>query len=63
LLIGAGPQGLTTSPIATLAQARRPETHVYGLGSDVLFDCVLAPEPIPNRVPLPARHTAANLCG
>ncbi|MGR3545747.1 MAG: RibD family protein [Roseovarius sp.] len=41
LLIGAGPQGLTTRPVARLAQARRPETQVYGLGSDVLFDCVM----------------------
>ncbi len=43
LLIGSGPQGLsTTSPILSLAQALRPETHVYNLGSDILFDCVLA---------------------
>lgn len=41
LLIGAGPQGLTTQPIAKLAQARRPETQVYGLGSDVVFDCLM----------------------
>jgi riboflavin-specific deaminase-like protein len=41
LLIGAGPQGLTTSPIATLAQARRPKTSTYALGSDVVFDCML----------------------
>lgn len=39
LLIGAGPQGLTTTPVANLAQARRPKTRVYSLGSDVLFDC------------------------
>jgi len=39
LLIGAGPQGLTTAPVTTLAQARRPETQTYALGSDVLFDC------------------------
>lgn len=41
LLIGAGPQGLTTRPVARLAQARRPETQVYGLGSDVVFDCLV----------------------
>ena len=41
LLIGAGPQGLTTAPVMTLAEARRPETDVYGLGTDVLFDCKL----------------------
>jgi riboflavin-specific deaminase-like protein len=43
LLIGAGPQGLTTKPIATLAQARRPSTQAYALGSDVVFDCSLSP--------------------
>jgi riboflavin biosynthesis pyrimidine reductase len=43
LLIGAGPQGLTTTPIATLAQARRPVTSSYLLGSDVVFDCALVP--------------------
>lgn len=42
LLIGSGPQGLTTSPIGSLAEAIRPETHAYNLGSDVLFDCILA---------------------
>jgi len=41
LLIGSGPQGLTTQPISRLAQARRPETQVYGLGSDVVFDCLV----------------------
>ncbi|WP_297774690.1 RibD family protein [uncultured Roseovarius sp.] len=41
LLIGAGPQGLTTRPVAKLAEARRPETQVYGLGSDVVFDCLV----------------------
>jgi len=40
LIIGAGPQGLTTRvPVQTLAAAMRPETRVYGLGSDVVFDC------------------------
>ena len=42
LLIGSGPQGLTTSPVSSLAHAMRPETMTYHLGSDVLFDCVLA---------------------
>jgi riboflavin-specific deaminase-like protein len=41
LLIGAGPNGLVTAPSARLADARRPVTRVFGLGSDVLFDCVL----------------------
>ncbi|MHA3915056.1 RibD family protein [Halovulum sp. GXIMD14793] len=42
LLIGSGPQSLTTSPVGTLAAARRPQTHVYNLGSDILFDCILS---------------------
>ncbi len=45
LLIGAGPQSLTLNPVATLSQARRPSTKAYSLGSDVLFDCQLAPPP------------------
>jgi riboflavin-specific deaminase-like protein len=45
LLIGAGPQGLTMRPVATLAQARRPKTTPYGLGSDVVFDCALSSAP------------------
>jgi riboflavin-specific deaminase-like protein len=43
LIIGAGPSGLRTAPVARLADALRPETHVYGLDSDVIFDCALAP--------------------
>ena len=42
LIIGAGPSGLrTTAPVARLADALRPETRVYGLDSDVVFDCAL----------------------
>ncbi|QFT62678.1 riboflavin-specific deaminase C-terminal domain-containing protein [Roseivivax halotolerans] len=42
LLIGAGQQSLTMSnPTQTLADALRPETRVYSLGSDVVFDCAL----------------------
>lgn len=41
LIIGAGPSGLRTTPIPRLADALRPETHVYGLGTDVIFDCAL----------------------
>lgn len=43
LIIGAGPTGLRTAPVARLADALRPETRVYGLDSDVIFDCALAP--------------------
>jgi len=42
LIIGAGPTGLRTAPVARLADALRPETRVYGLDSDVVFDCALA---------------------
>jgi riboflavin-specific deaminase-like protein len=57
LLIGAGPQGLTTQPVDTLAQARRPQMQVYGLGSDVVFDCDFTPAV--TRPPLCA-HSAAH---
>ena len=43
LIIGAGPSSLTTTPVERLSQARRPETRVYGLGSDILFDCDVSP--------------------
>ncbi len=42
LIIGAGPSSLTTTPVARLADALRPETAVYALGSDILFDCAVA---------------------
>ena len=41
LIIGAGPSGLRTNPVATLAEALRPETHIYGFSREVVFDCVL----------------------
>ena len=41
LIIGAGPSGLHTNPVATLAEALRPETHIYGFRHEVVFDCVL----------------------
>ncbi len=41
LIIGAGPTGLRTAPIARLSDALRPETRVYGLETDVIFDCAL----------------------
>lgn len=41
LIIGAGPAALTTAPVARLADALRPRTAVYGLGSDILFDCAM----------------------
>lgn len=41
VIIGTGPSGLRTAPVARLSDALRPETYIYGLGSDVVFDCVL----------------------
>lgn len=41
LLIGAGPNGLNTSPVPGLSDAVRPRTSVYGLGTDIVFDCAL----------------------
>jgi len=47
ILIGSGPQGLSTSPIASLSQALRPETKAYNLGSDIVFDCILERHAMP----------------
>lgn len=43
IIIGSGPSGISLPPIERLSTAHRPETHVYSLGSDILFDCVLKP--------------------
>lgn len=42
LIIGSGPAGLRTTPVATLAEALRPRTTVFGLETDVIFDCALS---------------------
>lgn len=45
LIIGAGPASLTTKkPELMLADCIRPDMRVFGLGSDVLFDCALSPQ-------------------
>lgn len=49
LIIGAGPQSLSLKPVRTLASARRPNTKTYCLGTDVLFDCNLNPNPQPTN--------------
>ncbi|MFH5775990.1 RibD family protein [Paracoccus sp. NGMCC 1.201697] len=60
VIIGAGPQGLTTrDPIQTLAQAMRPETRVYSLGSDILFDCDLGRSLGREKAVPPSRQDAA----
>lgn len=53
LIIGAGPQGLTTmTPVQTLSQALRPETRVFGLGSDIVFDCAFGELAISANTPM-----------
>jgi riboflavin-specific deaminase-like protein len=59
LIIGAGPQGLTTSYAETLSQAIRPDTQAFGLGSDVVFDCAL----VAARVPTCAETQLASAAG
>ncbi len=61
LIIGAGPSGLRTAPVARLADALRPETHVYGLDSDVVFDCALAPAGSASRSTWPTLQPAEAL--
>jgi len=66
LIIGAGPQGLTTrSSIDKLSQALRPDTRVFGLRSDIVFDCGLGDLAARTLLPLHAsqpltRVTAAS---
>lgn len=49
MIIGAGPQGLTLhSPPEELAEAIRPDTVAYSLGTDVVFDCVLGSDNRPH---------------
>jgi riboflavin-specific deaminase-like protein len=53
LLIGAGPASLTTRlPALRLADCIRPDMRVFGLGSDVLFDCGLSPQAAAATLPL-----------
>ena len=61
LIIGAGPSGLRTAPVASLADALRPETRVYGLGSDVVFDCALGAPGSASRSQCPTTQPAVSL--
>lgn len=57
LLIGAGPAALTTQrPEMKLADCIRPETRVFSLSTDVLFDCALSDDAVKATVPV---HTHA----
>ena len=49
MIIGSGPPGLKTAPVARLSQARRPRTWGYGLGTDIVFDCALDHGPFPGN--------------
>jgi riboflavin-specific deaminase-like protein len=61
LIIGAGPAGLRTTPVPRLADALRPETFVYGLGTDVVFDCALAQSGSASTSPWPTVQEEAPL--
>lgn len=53
LLIGAGPAALTTQrPEMKLADCIRPETRVFSLSTDVLFDCALSDDAVKATVPV-----------
>lgn len=61
LIIGAGPSGLHTAPIARLSDALRPETRAYGLDTDVIFDCALAPAGTASRSQCPTEQDTVAL--
>ena len=44
IIIGSGPTGISLPPIEKLSAAHRPETKVFSLGSDILFDCRFSPQ-------------------
>lgn len=39
LIVGSGKPGFSLPPIDRLSEAWRPDTDVYALGRDILFDC------------------------
>ena len=43
IIIGSGKAGISLPPVEKLADAYRPATEIYKLGSDILFDCDLKP--------------------
>lgn len=66
IIIGSGAAALSTRPIDRLRDAHRPPTAIYGLGTEVLFDCDFAPgsrgasaaEPVSSS----AAHGASQTC-
>lgn len=60
LLIGAGPASLTTQrPELKLADCIRPDTRVFSLGTDVLFDCALSDDAVKATMPVHAQPATA----
>ena len=49
VVIGSGPAGISLPPIATMAEALRPQVHIHSLGQEVLFDCDLSAQRAPGR--------------
>lgn len=62
LLIGDGPQGLTLgNAVERLADAIRPETRAFSLGSDVVIDCGLNERAARATEPLHAQEGSPSL--
>ncbi len=60
LLIGGGPQGFhTRNPVAKLTDALRPQTRVFNIGSDILFDCGILPQA--KRASMPQHPPTASM--
>ncbi|SFO85283.1 riboflavin-specific deaminase C-terminal domain-containing protein [Cohaesibacter marisflavi] len=49
IIIGSGPTGISLPPIEKLSAAHRPDTKVFNLGSDILFDCRFSPQSLSDR--------------
>lgn len=62
LIIGSGPSGILLPPVERLSAAHRPETTVYSLGSDILFDCVMRPAGAAAAVPPQGEDPGEQAC-
>ena len=47
IILGAGPAGLTLTPIARVDEALRPSVRVHRIAEEVLFDCDLSAHKVP----------------
>ncbi len=55
LIIGSGPQGLTSlSPGGQAERCASPDTRVFGMGSDIVFDCAFGDQAARAILPLHA---------